>query len=102
MRISAAGGTEPRWRRDGRELSYLSPDDTLMVASVNGRGERFEIAETRSLLTVPLADVGDFLRSGGRYDVSTDGQRILSNRLMDQGSASPMTIVMKWTAELKK
>ncbi len=30
-RVSTAGGTEPRWRRDGKELYYLAPDGKLMV-----------------------------------------------------------------------
>ena len=30
-KVSTAGGTEPRWRRDGKELFYLAPDGKLMV-----------------------------------------------------------------------
>ena len=33
-RVSAAGGTWPRWGRDGRELFYSIPDGTLMAVSV--------------------------------------------------------------------
>ena len=34
--ISAEGGIEPKWRRDGRELYYLAFDGKLMSVSVNG------------------------------------------------------------------
>ena len=33
-RVSVAGGIQPRWRRDGRELFFLSGGDTLMSVSV--------------------------------------------------------------------
>ena len=39
--ISTAGGTQPRWRRDGKELFYLAPDLTLMavpISAANGFG----------------------------------------------------------------
>ena len=29
--VSAAGGVQPRWRRDGRELFYVAPDTRLMA-----------------------------------------------------------------------
>lgn len=34
VRISTAGGVLPRWRRDGRELFYLSPDLQVMAAAL--------------------------------------------------------------------
>src|SRR5262249_18986372 len=34
--ISTAGGYEPRWRADGRELYYLSADQKLMAVAVTG------------------------------------------------------------------
>ena len=37
--VSTGGGTQPRWRRDGKELFYLSLDGKLMVVEVNGRGK---------------------------------------------------------------
>jgi Tol biopolymer transport system component len=32
--ISSGGGTQPRWRRDGKELFYISPDGKLMAVDV--------------------------------------------------------------------
>ena len=34
-RISNSGGTQPRWRSDGKELFYISADTKLMVVGVN-------------------------------------------------------------------
>src|SRR5262249_57200415 len=37
-RISTAGGSQPRWRRDGKEIFYVSPDHRLMAVPVKGGG----------------------------------------------------------------
>jgi hypothetical protein len=34
--VTAKGGSEPRWRGDGRELYYLAPDGKLMAVPVKG------------------------------------------------------------------
>ena len=34
VRVSPNGGGQPRWRGDGKEIFYLSPDGRLMAASV--------------------------------------------------------------------
>ena len=38
--VSSAGGMQPRWRRDGRELYYLSLDGTMMLAGIGETGRR--------------------------------------------------------------
>ena len=35
--VSPDGGTQPRWRRDGKELFYLAPDRKLMAVSRENR-----------------------------------------------------------------
>ena len=34
-RISTGGGTEPRWRDDGKELFFLAPDGMMMPARID-------------------------------------------------------------------
>src|SRR5262249_46664154 len=34
VRVSAAGGRHPLWRRDGQELFYLSPADDIVAQDV--------------------------------------------------------------------
>ena len=72
--ISTAGGTYPRWRRDGTEIFYVSPDSKLMSAAVNGKGLSFEVGAVTPLFETHLV-------TGSRYayDVSADGQRFLIN-----------------------
>ena len=47
--VSLAGGSNPRWRRDGRELYYMAADSKLMAAEVDPRQSVFQIGAVRSL-----------------------------------------------------
>jgi Tol biopolymer transport system component len=94
--ISTAGGNQPRWRRDGAELFYMSLDAKIMSASVNGRGTGFSVGEVRTLFDVRL-------RAGQRsqLDVAPDGQRFLVIISTDQRQAAPpITIITNWIAGL--
>jgi eukaryotic-like serine/threonine-protein kinase len=94
VRISSNGGAWPRWRRDGKELFYLGPGFTVMAASVNGHSSRFEVIETKALFSVSQ------MAGTGGYDVSADGQRFLL--LAEPRQAAPLTVVVNWTAGLRK
>ena len=97
IRVSTAGGVQPRWRRNGVELFYLS-DDRLMAVPVQTTaglkvGAPSPLSETR---VVP----GGSLGTNANYDVTADGQRfIIASRLGDTDSP-PITIALNWTAAL--
>jgi Tol biopolymer transport system component len=95
--ISTTGGTYPRWRRDGTEIVYLSPDSMLMSAPVNGKGSSFEVGSVTPLFETHLV-------AGSRYayDVSADGQRFLINTFPEQTTSGPITVILNWAAGLKK
>jgi hypothetical protein len=96
--ISTAGGTYPRWRHDGSEIFYLAPGGKLMVASVSGKGAGFEVGAVKPLFaTRVIAFAGLY-----EYAVSADGQRFLVNTAPEQATSSPITVVLNWTAGLKK
>ena len=94
--LSAAGGTQPRWRRDGKEIFYLDPDNRLVSAAVNGAGSAFEVGAVQPLFATRAGGPGSV------YDVSPDGQRFLVNTLMEETAAEPITLVVNWPALLKK
>jgi eukaryotic-like serine/threonine-protein kinase len=50
VRLSTGGGSQPRWRRDGRELFFVSPDNRLMSVSVTS-GSTFSHAAPQALFT---------------------------------------------------
>jgi hypothetical protein len=68
-----------------------------MAAPVSGEGSAFQVGAVQSLFeTRARAGV-----NAKPYDVSADGQRFLINTLVDAASA-PITLVVNWTAALKK
>ena len=79
--VSARGGFQARWRRDGKELFFLATNGTLttslMVAEVDGEGSDFEVKDVKKLFdtAIPYPPYHAF-------DVSADGQRILINSLL--------------------
>ncbi|HXP80244.1 MAG TPA: protein kinase [Verrucomicrobiae bacterium] len=95
--ISTAGGYFPRWRHDGSEIFYLTPDNRLMAASINGKGAGFEVGAVKPLFATRIVGGGIY-----QYDVSADGQRFLINTAPEQATSAPITVVLNWTAELKK
>jgi Tol biopolymer transport system component len=85
--ISTNGGIKPRWRRDGKEIFYLSLEGQLMATEVRMSGETVEVGATRPLFG------GITIANGYGYDISTDGQRILATVARDQKSNEPITLV---------
>jgi Tol biopolymer transport system component len=72
-RISADGGSQARWRREG-EIVYLAPDRTLMSATVSEQDGRIAVSRIDPLFTLAVA-YGAY----HAFDVSADGSRILAN-----------------------
>ncbi len=95
--ISIAGGYFPRWRHDGSEIFYLTPDNRLMAASVNGKGAGFEVGAVKPLFATRIVGGGIY-----QYDVSADGERFLINTSPEQATLSPITVVLNWAGGLKK
>jgi Tol biopolymer transport system component len=94
--VSTTGGAFPVWRRDGRELFYISSDSKLMAVPVGADGS-FKAGNP-----APLFAVHPGTGFGTPYDVSSDGQRFLvDTTLADQGSP-PLEVVVNWTALLGK
>jgi Tol biopolymer transport system component len=93
--ISTDGGQLPVWSVDGKELYFTGADGKLMAADVKG-GPKFEAGVPKPLFDVRLpgqAAVG--------FDVSKDG-RFLIPVQAEQAANMPMTVVVNWTAGLKK
>jgi len=101
-RVSTAGGGWPRWRKDGNELFFLSPDNVLMATTVNGRGPAFEVGPVRSLFETRARTAQAGGGNYSSYEVSSDGQRFLVNTFVENPSTSPITVVVNWTASLRK
>ena len=94
--VSTSGGSELRWRGDGREIYYLSADRKLMAAAV-GPGPSFDVPQ-------PLFQTKVVNLTGQRthYVPSRDGRRFLINTQSAEPVPVPFTVVLNWTAGLKK
>jgi Tol biopolymer transport system component len=77
FRISAGGGVQPRWRRDGRELFFIGAADRLFAAPVRAEAD-FQWETPKPLFQAcpeqPGQESSPFMY---RYDVAADGGRSL-------------------------
>ncbi|MGH9779969.1 MAG: hypothetical protein ACRD5I_16325 [Candidatus Acidiferrales bacterium] len=94
---STGGGWQPRWRRDGKELFYLSSDDKVMAVEIRESGSSLDVGVAKALFQARTLG-----QPGRRYDASPDGQRFLINTLEGEEELSPLTLVVNWTSEHRK
>jgi len=100
--VSAAGGAQPQWRGDGKELFYLAPNRKLMAVEVNGAGSAFTAGIPKVLFELNVRT--DFPGGGAamHYAATHDGQRFIVNTVLGDSSQVPITVVLNWTADLKR
>jgi serine/threonine protein kinase len=101
-RISIGGGTTPRWRRDGRELFYASPDGRAIVRVPMQLGPTLKAGVPARLFTITASAAARFARRNIVYDVAPDGQRFLINVPAEEPSSSRITVVLNWTGALNE
>jgi dipeptidyl aminopeptidase/acylaminoacyl peptidase len=90
--VSRGGGTEPRWRGDGKEIFYLGPTGTLTAVPVStlgtfSTGTPTPLFQFHGRAAISSTDVFS-------YDVSKDGKRFLVNRYVKPEKITPLTIVL--------
>ena len=100
FQVSGNGGTQPRWRGDGKELYFLTLDGKLMAAAVKTAGGAFE-RETPKMLFSGSWTTGSFL-GPHVYDVTRDGQRFLFMQPVGDHGVEPLTLMVNWQAALRK
>ena len=91
--VSTNGGSLPVWSRDGKELYFIGANQKLMAVDVKS-GAKFEAGIPKPLFEVRIN--GD-----GWYDVSKDGRFLFPSQI-EQAATAPLTVVINWTAGLKK
>jgi Tol biopolymer transport system component/predicted Ser/Thr protein kinase len=94
--VSTAGGVEPAWRADGKELFFGGLDQKIMAVEIQA-GETFEAGVPRALFRATIQPVRN-VRS--HYLVSADGQRFLLLAPLGRESMVPTTVVVNWNAGL--
>jgi Tol biopolymer transport system component/predicted Ser/Thr protein kinase len=95
IRISTAGGRNPEWGPNGRELFYLSPDEKVMAVAMKLGAESAEASLPRELFPLPSTPIGL-----SPFEVAADGQRFLMQVATDK--IEPLDVILNWPALLKK
>jgi Tol biopolymer transport system component len=95
--ISAMGGTEPRWSRDGRQMFYRNGSKMMAVDIQTQAG--FAAGIPRLLFDQPYATGNLYYY----YDVAPDGQRFLMLKdIEEQTSQLELRMVLNWGEEVKR
>jgi eukaryotic-like serine/threonine-protein kinase len=104
QQISPAGGSQPRWARDGRELFYTRLDGALISVPVSP-GPTFTWGTSTPMFAGRYFNGSAVLSRGGTFDVTPDGRRFL---MLKQGGPEqpvepPTVVVVKnWIEELRR
>ena len=94
--VSTAGGTEPWWGGDGREIYYLSPGSKLVSVPVT-TGASFTAGQPSDLFDVRLQPIQ--LRN--RWVPDRSGGRFLFLEPEGTARSLPMTVVLNWPEALR-
>ncbi|MGA2357207.1 MAG: hypothetical protein ABSG02_22150, partial [Terriglobales bacterium] len=90
--VSRGGGTEARWRGDGKEIYYISASGMLTAVPVNAQSA-FATGTPAPLFQVqgraPISSTDVFT-----YDVAKDGKRFLVNRYVKPEHVEPLSILL--------
>jgi eukaryotic-like serine/threonine-protein kinase len=90
--VSRGGGTEPRWRGDGKEIFYLGPRGMMTAVPVStlgtfSTGTPVQLFQFHGRAAISSTDLFS-------YDVTKDGKRFLVNRYVKPEAIAPLTIVL--------
>ena len=99
--VSTQGGFEPHWRRDGTELFYLASNQTLMAVGVKSNQTTLEVTPPKALFATRIKWM-EIQAAAHHYAAAPDGQRFLISSATDEARSVPVTIVLNWSAALKK
>jgi hypothetical protein len=98
--ISSAGGGEPQWRGDGKELFYSTLQDPARIMAVDISGGSGAI---QAGIPHPLFDVRlPFGVLRNRLVVTGDGKKFLAIAPPEQKADNSFTVIVNWPSLLKK
>jgi len=92
--VSNGGGCQAQWRKDGKELFYLTLDGKMMSVDVR-RGAKLETSTPKVLFK---ASIRVTARGRSQYCVTGDGQRFIFGEQVEAGKS--LNVVLNWNAGL--
>jgi serine/threonine-protein kinase len=90
-KISNAGGRQPMWRSDGKELYFVGDDRRFYATTVRAESSAFDYDVPRFLFDM-RANVYNVRNS---YVPRADGQQFLVNMLVND-KTSPLNVILNW------
>jgi serine/threonine-protein kinase len=97
--VSADGGSQPRWSKNGREIVYRK-GDAMFAASFDPQSG--EVGTPVLLFRKPDAGQLGAVESTYGYDVTPDGSQFVLVEPVARPNAQPTVVVLNWFAELKR
>lgn len=94
IRVSVDGGSRPRWRRDGREIFFVSESDDMTAVPIR-LASSVELGPSRSLFRMSPDGWKD-------YDVTGDGSRFLVVENLPDPDANAITVTTNWISRLRR
>jgi Tol biopolymer transport system component len=88
--VSTNGGSEPRWRSDGKELYFLA-GNSMMAAAISLRGSAVEVGEIKQLFEARRGAA-----AAGHYASSPDGKFFVMSLVNEQAQDRPITLLLNW------
>jgi hypothetical protein len=92
--ISTGGGTEPKWRADGKELFYLSSARSIIAVLMHG-GE--PVGQLQPLFKAPV--VGALVNASAaarHFDVTRDGQNFIVTSPAEGLEKATIRVLTDW------
>jgi Tol biopolymer transport system component len=100
--VTTQGGIAPKWSWDGKELYYIAPDGYLMSVSIRETASGLGIGKPERLFRPGILGGGTLVAlRGAQYRVTKDG-RFLVNVAAEGPTSTPITVILNWSAGLKK
>ncbi len=95
LQVSRSGGTQARWRADGKEIFYIDFQGNVLAVPVNSEGSLSTgtpqpLFQSHARSAVSSSDLYS-------YDVTPDGQRFLIDRYRKPSSTQPLSIILNST-----
>jgi eukaryotic-like serine/threonine-protein kinase len=95
--VSSEGGAFPIWRKDGKEIFFITTDGKVMSAEIKP-GTGFESGIARQLFQTRIK-----INSGGYpWAVTADGARFLILLPEEADKPASMVVVLNWMNDLKR
>jgi Tol biopolymer transport system component len=92
MKVSNGGGSNPRWRGDGKELFFVS-GGSIVAVDVRADGTFSEPQRLFEIKDAAPTNVAD-------YDVRANGKQFLIYMVPKAPQDTPITVVLNWWARL--